>query len=98
MIRPHGYAQVIDPGSDVLIKERDTIQCGHCGKHISIKPGTGNTVYLYTKIINGIIQTVEEMGAFCRVCMTPVCLTCHDDGRCLPLEKRLQQLEAGLTV
>jgi hypothetical protein len=91
--RPDGYATVIDPGSDVLIKERDTIQCGHCGRHISVKPGTGSTVYQFTLIVNGIIRTVEEMGAFCRVCMTHVCLQCHDDGRCLPLERRLLQWE-----
>jgi hypothetical protein len=26
--------------------------------------------------------------------MSAVCLACHDDGRCLPLERRFEELEA----
>ena len=87
MRRPHGYITIV---SDARPIERDAIQCGHCGRVVSVKPGTGNTVYLIT---HRDLHVTEEAGAFCRVCMSPVCLACHDDGRCLPLEKRLLQLE-----
>ena len=88
MLRPQGYAQIIEP---VQIVERDTASCGHCNRVIFVKPGTATTVYL---IQHRDGHWTEEPGAFCRVCMRPVCLRCHDIGTCVPVERLLERLEA----
>lgn len=88
MLRPGGYAQILDP--DAPLVERDTCSCGHCNKVIFTKPGSASTTYL---IQHRDGRWTEEAGAFCRVCMRPVCLRCHDLGSCLPLERWLDQQE-----
>lgn len=91
MIRTRGYAVWADP--DAPTRELDTASCGHCGAVIFLKPGTGATTYL----IPGALPTLpaqEVPGAACRLCMTAVCLSCHADGRCLPLERQLDASEA----
>jgi hypothetical protein len=90
MRNPTGYAQVVDPDRPVV--ERDTCSCGHCGRVIFTKPHTVSTVYL---VLNRqTLQWEEVPGAFCRVCMRPVCLACDAHGRCTPWERRLAESEA----
>ena len=79
-----------DPGSDTPILELDSLQCGHCNTVVFVKPGTATTVYL---IQHRDGRWTEEAGAFCRCCMRPVCLRCHDVGSCLPLERWLEEQE-----
>jgi len=71
---------------------RDTVSCGHCQRVIVVKPGTASTVYLTFDRQSWTWK--EEAGAFCRVCMRPICLPCCDLGRCLPWEKTLEASEA----
>jgi hypothetical protein len=84
----HGYATIVDPDHSTI--KYDTVQCGHCDAVIYLKPGSGITVYM---IVHRDGRWTEEMGAFCRVCMRPVCLQCHDIGACLPFEKQLERME-----
>lgn len=92
MRRPDGYATILDPDAPLI--ERDTAQCAHCGCIITTKPGTLSTVYLISTITpTGLIVTEEVPGAGCWHCDAPVCLACHALGTCLPLERRLAQLE-----
>ena len=88
MLKAHGYATWTNGGRGT---ERDTCQCCHCGAVVVVKPGTGCTVYL----IASVQGWREEAGAWCGCCSAPVCLRCHADGRCLPLERQLERLEHG---
>ena len=90
MRSPTGYAQIVDP--DHPLVERDTTSCGHCGRVIFVKPGTASTVYLIFDRQRW--QWQEEPGAFCRVCMRPICLACHDLGTCTPWERQFEASEA----
>jgi len=90
MHRPGGYLTIV--GSDApRAVEYDTAGCGHCQRVILTKPASVNTVYLFPQR-DGTMR--EEAGAFCRNCMTPVCLSCHDLGVCLPAEKMLDLMDA----
>lgn len=89
MLRPGGYAVWTDPSGAVL--ERDTVTCGHCSAVTFVKPRTAATVYLIPQGPGRPDR--EEPGAMCSVCWRPVCLRCHAKGICVPLEKRLAQLE-----
>ena len=89
MRRPGGYAQIVDPDQPLL--ERDTVTCGHCNRIIFVKPGSATTIYL---LHHRDGRVTEEAGAFCRVCMRPVCLPCHDQGSCTPWEKMLELAES----
>ena len=93
MPRLGGYATIADP--DRPLFERDTVACGHCQKVVFVKPGTGATVYLILHVddAQGAHRWVEEAGAFCRICMRPVCLRCHGEGGCRPFERLLEQME-----
>lgn len=88
MLKPKGYATIVDPSAKV---EFDTCNCGHCQRVLFTKPGSAQTVYLFLRP-GGEVK--EEMGAFCRVCMRPVCLQCHDVGRCTPWERALERAES----
>jgi hypothetical protein len=83
-----GYLQIFDPDHPTV--ERDSICCGHCNRAVFVKPGSGATVYLLPHRDG---RWTEEAGAFCRVCMRPVCLRCHDVGSCTPIERWLEQQE-----
>lgn len=90
MRKPMGYGIWVGEGPSA---EADTITCGHCNAVVFVKPGTGSTIYL----LYGMDPTHpphEEPGAFCRVCMTPVCLRCHAVGTCIPFERQLEAMEA----
>jgi len=89
MLKPQGYGVIsYEDGARV---EHDTISCGHCNQVVIVKPGTAATVYLIPQFLG---PDREEPGAFCRQCMSPVCLRCHADGRCLPLMRRIEAMEA----
>lgn len=90
MRRPTGFATIIDPDRPPI--ERDTTTCNHCGCVIFTKPNSAATVYLI--LDRRTLHWQEEAGAFCRVCMRPVCLSCHDHGTCRPWEKALEAAEA----
>lgn len=88
----HGYTTIVDPDRPTL--QYDTVQCGHCDAVITLKPGCGITVYLIFVGFDGTRQIwQEEAGAFCRVCMRPVCLPCHEIGTCDPVERKLLRME-----
>lgn len=86
MLKPQGFVSVI--GYDVL--ERDTITCGHCNQIVMVKPGSATTVYYIPQLVG---PPKEEPGAGCYTCGKPICLTCYDEGRCTPLERRIEQME-----
>jgi hypothetical protein len=88
MLRPHGYVTVY--GERGLI-EHDSITCGHCNRIVFVKPGSASTVYVLPQLTG---PPLETPGAMCHVCMRAVCLSCHEEGRCLPLERRIEQMEA----
>lgn len=91
MLRPHGYATIVDP--DAPLVERDTVTCCHCSRIVFTKPGSASTVYLIQRYRSGLWRWMEEPGAACWHCQKPVCLPCHDRGDCLPLERWLEQVE-----
>jgi len=92
-----GYLSIVDP--DKPLFERSTITCGHCQKVVFVKPGTASTVYLipirpkdeHDLVVIG--QFIEEPGAFCRVCMRAICLTCCDTGTCRTWEQMIEAME-----
>jgi hypothetical protein len=90
MLRPHGYGVWVGEAGTV---ERDTCSCGHCTAVIFVKPGTAATTYLVYGD-DPRLPPREVPGAFCRVCMRPVCLRCHAAGRCVPFERMIEQQEA----
>jgi hypothetical protein len=89
-----GYGIICDPSLPRSI-ECDTVQCGHCGGHVRVKPGSGLTVYLLPTAIPGSYR--EEMGCWCGKCSTPICLGCHQRGRCTPFELWLDRQEKTIT-
>lgn len=89
MRRPQGYATIVDPDHPVV--ERDAITCSHCQQIVFVKPGSATTVY---QIFAPATGWTEVPGAFCRVCMAPVCLRCDAVGRCTPWERRMERSEA----
>jgi len=40
------------------------------------------------------LQMPLDIPPWCRKCQKPVCETCHQHGRCRPLEKWLERVEA----
>jgi len=87
MLKPQGYVTVV--GERPML-EYDSVTCGHCNAVILVKPGTAATVYLYPQMVG---PAKEEAGAMCRVCMSKVCLRCHDRGICTPLMRRIEDME-----
>lgn len=97
MLSPTGYSIVTSPDSDRPVAEYDNTTCGHCQQAIFVKPGSACTVYLIPVLDdNRVWRWREEPGAFCRVCMRPICLTCHDQGqgRCRTWERMIERSEA----
>lgn len=90
MRNPRGYGVW---SSDSGTREVDSITCGHCQRVVFVKPGSATTVYLLYAT-DPAVPPREEPGAGCRVCMRPICLTCHAAGRCTPFEQRIEQQEA----
>lgn len=90
MLRPKGYATVVDPEGPLF--ERDTASCCHCSAAIFVKPRTVSTIYLILDPETRLWH--EEPGASCWHCQKPICLLCWAKGICTPLEKMLEGLEA----
>jgi hypothetical protein len=88
MLRPQGYVTIVSPEHHV---ERDSITCGHCNRIVLVKPGGASTVYLLPQVQG---PDKEEPGAFCRQCMRAICLACCDAGVCVPLMRRIEEMEA----
>ncbi len=88
MRRPQGYLIVT---SERGVIEHDTITCSHCNQIVMVKAGSADTVY-YLPQMEG--PPKEEAGAFCRQCMSSICLSCLKEGRCYPLERRIEEMEA----
>jgi hypothetical protein len=78
MLRPGGYAVIVDPSLPKPI-EQDTFTCSHCSKIVFVK-ATPNL-------------PKPDIGGFCRLCMKNVCGTCADKGNCDPFEKKLERME-----
>lgn len=92
MRNPKGYNVWTDRENGKTFREVDSAQCMHCGGHILVKPGTACTIYLVS--VPPPENFKEEAGAFCRNCMGPICLLCHEDGRCVHFMRKIEQAEA----
>lgn len=86
-----GWCEITDPGGKQYKVEYDTIMCNHCQRVICVKPGTGQSVYLYFR---KDLPVLEVDGAFCIRCMHPICPKCCEDGRCQPWERQIEEIEA----
>lgn len=89
MHRPQGYVTIVGD-CRLPVPEADSVVCGHCNVILLVKPGTAATVYLYPQVDG---STREADGAFCRQCMTHICLRCHKRGLCTPLLRRIDDME-----
>lgn len=88
-----GYGVWMVTETGTLKREMDTVQCCHCQKHIFVKPGSSLTVYLIPDPLR-LGEFTEQPGAWCRNCMAPVCLECHEHGICDPYLRKLERSEA----
>ena len=101
MRHPGGLATLLDPARSQPA-EWDTASCGHCQRVIFTKPGTAATVYLLPirpVTPETLSRFQEEPGAFCRICMRPICLGCYQTSLtalhpCVVWERRLEQSES----
>lgn len=62
---------------DRPLREADTFTCAHCNRVVHV-PAKANP---------------DELGGFCRMCMSMVCPQCAN-GSCTPFEKKLAEIEA----
>jgi len=84
MLKPHGYAQITDPGVTPMLQERDVFSCCHCSKKVHVKPLTDPAAWP-----NGRCLNCEDGHGRGLICDKP---ECHE--RCSPFFKRLEQEEA----
>lgn len=93
MLKPKGYATIIDPYAPML--KYDTASCAHCHGVIFVKPNTLSRVYLIS-VAPGVWK--EEDGASCYKCgpEKPICLSCCEKGTCTPFEKWLDEIEGTI--
>lgn len=88
MRKAQGYAQIVGPlghkGRPVEPQglrdwgEADTFTCGHCNRIVHVPPRTDPA----------------NIGGLCKQCMSLVCSKCVATGRCDPLEKKIERMEA----
>ena len=90
MLRPHGYAIIVDP--DAPDAEFDTIRCCHCHKIVRMKPGHSMQGFSPGDASN--VGKPDPAG-MCYRCMQPVCGRCADLGTCTPFEKTMEQMESA---
>ena len=90
-LRPQGYAVLIEPDRPSKANldgfqcvetregynEFDTLACGHCNR----------VVHVLAR------QRPEDIGGLCKQCMRCICPQCVGEGRCFPLEKRIEEWE-----
>ena len=77
--RPAGYAVAVGPDGK---QEADTLQCGHCGGHFLVRPGSGKLrghCYVCHKITCG------------PTCIIPL-------GACVPQELLCENIEKGRPI
>ena len=79
----HGYTKTTGPFGEIV--NADTLQCCHCGGHVEIVVGSG--------IERGTCWRCRDSNkpgsGF--VCGRPPCMAA-----CIPFEKKLENIEAGL--
>lgn len=84
MYRPGGYGKItgdrgvtaFDSNARSIPTECDTFTCNHCCKVVFVRPG----------------ERGADLGGFCKCCTGLICIACVDDGRCSPLEQRLEAM------
>ena len=77
--RSRGYARIFDPALAKPI-ERDTMTCGHCNAVVHMHDLNGTP-------LSGVL-------VHCHGCDRHVCVRCAETPKCVPLEKRLEAMEA----
>lgn len=65
-------------GPDGRRVEQETFTCGHCSQIVTVPNRAA----------------ADEVGGFCRVCMSMVCPGCLATDRCDPYERKLERIEA----
>lgn len=61
-------------------EETDTFTCKHCCKVVFVRPS----------------EKPEDIGGFCRRCMSLICGPCVDLDKCRPIEKWLEEQERSI--
>lgn len=78
MRNPDGYMIITDPDArGGVALECDTVRCAHCQRIVPIKPGA----------------SASDAGGFCMRCAAAICGPCADHGKCVPFERKLEQME-----
>lgn len=87
MLKPQGYATIIDPDARQQVQEFDTITCPHCGGVSMTRAGTTSKYEVLVFRADGT-HYMKEAG-FCRGCFQPICPRC--DGK--PCSNRFKRME-----
>jgi hypothetical protein len=94
--KAEGVAQLCGPFGEVFTVK--TITCGHCGRITFASPfgdGTGE-VNLPAGTEHVVMNTANRQPpAVCQNCWSLVCARCHAVGKCIPLEKTIEQAESS---
>ena len=77
--RSRGYARIFDPALARPI-EMDTTRCNHCGAIVHMHDRQG-------RALSGVL-------VHCHGCDRPICIRCAETPKCVPLEKRIEAMEA----
>lgn len=85
MRKPGGYGELICDGpvkardrfGRVIEQHHDTATCNHCGAVVFVNA----------------YEKPEDIGGFCRRCMSLICGPCVDKNVCRPVEKWLEEQE-----
>ncbi len=90
MRNPGGYAVIVSPTASKVrldggrvemacegVTELDSFTCFHCGSIKHVR----------------VRERPEDLGGLCKSCMKLICPACVDEGRCTPLEKRIEAME-----
>jgi hypothetical protein len=64
-------------------RQMDFIHCCHCGRAV-----------LFASALNDAVKGTAQMG-FCGKCNAP---RCHDCAECVPVERQIENMEAGRLV
>lgn len=78
MLRPGGYAIIVDPALAKPV-EADTFTCGHCNGIVFCQATPS--------------LPKPDIGGFCRLCYKHICGKCADKRSCDPFEKKLERME-----
>ena len=72
-------ARILDAGCDT-VQRIDYVACCHCGRQ-----------HAYRSTLDAHLRGEQRLG-FCMRCGAPRCLTCET---CVPLDRQLENIEAG---